>query len=275
MTHLQIQNGTEVLDINIISVDNRCVSFVVDDDLSIRMMAPLGMSREMVEKYVRINADSIRQRYEWVKNRNHQALPVTLELEDGHIRYHDGQKLPFLGHLDLELRVRYLSQGEETNLYVDRKPEGGWILTIRTENMDPGFLRYCVMRYYKKCAAEIIGRRTADYGRKMQLKFNRVQIAGRRRNPQHALARLNYRNIEIRDQKTLWGSCSRRKSLRFDWRIIMLPVEIIDYIIVHELAHLKKMNHSAVFWAEVEKVLPEYRECRNWLNKHGGEYEIF
>ena len=55
----------------------------------------------------------------------------------------------------------------------------------------------------------------------------------------------------------------------------MLPVEIIDYIIVHELAHLKKMNHSAAFWAEVEKVLPEYRECRNWLNKHGGEYEIF
>ena len=55
----------------------------------------------------------------------------------------------------------------------------------------------------------------------------------------------------------------------------MLPTEIIDYIIVHELAHLKKMNHSAAFWSEVEKVLPEYRECRKWLNKHGKEYEMF
>ena len=59
MTHLQVQNGTEILDINIISVDNRCVSFVVNDDLSVSMKVPVGMSREMAEKYVRINEDRI------------------------------------------------------------------------------------------------------------------------------------------------------------------------------------------------------------------------
>ena len=59
------------------------------------------------------------------------------------------------------------------------------------------------------------------------------------------------------------------------WKLAMLPEEVIDYIIVHELAHLKKMNHSAGFWAEIEKVMPEYQECRCWLNKHGKEYEIF
>ena len=84
-----------------------------------------------------------------------------------------------------------------------------------------------------------------------------------------------YKNLEIKDQKTLWGSCSRQKNLRFDWKLAMLPEEVIDYIIVHELAHLKKMNHSAGFWAEIEKVMPEYQECRRWLNKHGKEYEIF
>lgn len=275
MTHLQVQNGTEILDINIISVDNRCVSFVVNDDLSVSMKVPVGMSRDMAEKYVRINKDRICQEYERLRKRNHQALPVTLELNDGRIQYYSGQYLPFLGNMDMELRVKYLSQGEDTALYVEHKPEGGRILTIRTDNMNQRFLRYCVMRYYKKCAVDIISAKTAEFGKKMHLKFNHVQIAGRRKNPRPMLARINYKNIEIKDQKMLWGSCNRKKSLRFDWRIIMLPVEIIDYIVVHELAHLKKMNHSAAFWTEVEKIIPEYRECQNWLNKHGKEYEIF
>lgn len=275
MTQLQVHNGTEIIDINIISVDNRCVSFVVNDDLSVSMKVPVGMSRDMVEKYVGINENRIRQEYERLKKRNHQALPVTLELEDGRIQYYSGQLLPFLGNMDIELRVKYLSQGEDTSLYVEKKPEGGQVLTIRTDNMNQRFLRYCVMRYYKKCAVDIIGEKTADFGKRMHLKFNHVQIAGKRKNHNPVLARLNYKNIEIKDQKTLWGSCNRKKSLRFDWRIIMLPVEIIDYIVVHELAHLKKMSHSSTFWAEVEKVLPEYKECQNWLNKHGKEYEIF
>ena len=55
----------------------------------------------------------------------------------------------------------------------------------------------------------------------------------------------------------------------------MLPMEIIEYIIAHELTHLKVMNHSATFWNEMEKVMTEYKECRSWLEKHGKEYEIF
>lgn len=275
MTYLQVQKGTDILPINIVSVDNRCVSFVVNADLSVSMKVPVGMSQEMAEKYIRINEEKIWQEYERSKKRNHQALPVTLELEDGRVQYYSGMLLPFMGNMNMELRVKYVSQGEETKLYVDKRPGGGHILTIRTENMNQRFIRYCVMRYYKKCAADIIARRTAHFGNQMHLKFNHVQIANKKRNNRPALARLNYKNIEIKDQKTLWGSCNRKKSLSFDWRIIMLPVEIIDYIIVHELVHLKKMNHSSAFWTEVERVMPEYRECQNWLNKHGREYEIF
>ena len=84
-----------------------------------------------------------------------------------------------------------------------------------------------------------------------------------------------YQNIEIKNQLTLWGSCNRKHNLKFDWKLAMLPMEIIEYIIVHELTHLKVMNHSGKFWNEMEKVMPEYRECRTWLEKHGKEYEIF
>ena len=116
MTYLQVQKGTDILPINIVSVDNRCVSFVVNADLSVSMKVPVGMSQEMAEKYIRINEEKIWQEYERSKKRNHQALPVTLELEDGRVQYYSGMLLPFMGNMDMELRVKYVSQGEETKL---------------------------------------------------------------------------------------------------------------------------------------------------------------
>ena len=82
---------------------------------------------------------------------------------------------------------------------------------------------------------------------------------------------VTYGRIRIKDQKTLWGSCSSRKNLNFNWRLVMAPGEVLDYVVVHELCHLKHMNHSAEFWDCVEEILPEYREHRRWLKVHGGE----
>ena len=90
-----------------------------------------------------------------------------------------------------------------------------------------------------------------------------------------SVVKQTYQNIEIKNQLTVWGSCNRKHNLKFDWKLAMLPMEIIEYIIAHELTHLKVMNHSATFWNEMEKVMPEYKECRSWLEKHGKEYEIF
>ena len=68
--------------------------------------------------------------------------------------------------------------------------------------------------------------------------------------------------VKINGAKTRWGSCSSKKSLNFSWRLIMADDDVIDYVVVHELAHITEMNHSARFWAIVEKVLPDYRERR-------------
>ena len=84
----------------------------------------------------------------------------------------------------------------------------------------------------------------------------------------------SYERITIRDQKTRWGSCSGRGTLSFNWKLMLAPPAILDYVVVHELCHLTHMNHSRDFWQAVECVLPDYKERRQWLKEHGEELQL-
>jgi predicted metal-dependent hydrolase len=75
----------------------------------------------------------------------------------------------------------------------------------------------------------------------------------------------SYNRVFIRDQKTLWGSCSSEKNLSFNWRLIQTPFDIIDYIVVHELVHTEILSHTKAFWAKVGALYPQYRQARVWL----------
>lgn len=76
------------------------------------------------------------------------------------------------------------------------------------------------------------------------------------------------REIIIKDQKTRWGSCSKDGVLRFNWRIVVAPVSIIDYVVVHEMCHMKIKNHSPEFWRLVSLAIPDYKKRRNWLREN-------
>ena len=80
---------------------------------------------------------------------------------------------------------------------------------------------------------------------------------------------VEYGKITIRCQKTRYGSCSAKGNLNFNCLIMLMPEKIIDYVIVHELCHIKEMNHSRRFWNEVESILPDYKERRKWLKLNG------
>ena len=82
---------------------------------------------------------------------------------------------------------------------------------------------------------------------------------------------VTYRRIRIGGQRTLWGSCSPRGTLSFNWRLVLTPLEVADYVIVHELCHLRVPNHSLRFWMLVERRRPRWREPRDWLREYGAE----
>jgi predicted metal-dependent hydrolase len=76
--------------------------------------------------------------------------------------------------------------------------------------------------------------------------------------------------VTVRNQRSRWGSCSRRGTLSLNWRLIQTPRFVSDYILRHELAHLKEMNHSARFWIEVERLCPDFVQAERWLKEHSG-----
>ncbi len=103
-------------------------------------------------------------------------------------------------------------------------------------------------KLYREQARSIIEQKVAYYARLMDVTYGR---------------------IAIRDQKTRWGSCSGEGNLNFNWRLIMAPAGVLDYVVIHELAHRKEMNHSKAFWSVVEQAMPDYKKYRNWLKENG------
>lgn len=83
---------------------------------------------------------------------------------------------------------------------------------------------------------------------------------------------VTYNRITIRCQRTRWGSCSSKGNLNFNCLLALFPLEVIDSVVVHELCHRKHMNHSPQFYAEIEKVFPEYKKWHKWLSDNGGAY---
>ena len=101
-------------------------------------------------------------------------------------------------------------------------------------------------KYYRNLAREVLGARTGYYARKMGVTYGR---------------------ISIREQKTRWGSCSSEGNLNFNCRLLFVPDRIVDYVVIHELAHRRFMNHSKAFWKEVEKYMPDYKEQKKLLSR--------
>lgn len=80
---------------------------------------------------------------------------------------------------------------------------------------------------------------------------------------------VKFGRIRVKNQRSLWGSCTPDGNLNFNWRLTLAPPEVLDYVVIHELAHRAEMNHSPRFWAIVERYCPEQKERRRWLRKNG------
>lgn len=115
------------------------------------------------------------------------------------------------------------------------------------------FARQKFILWYRRQARLVLAARAGLYAGIMQEKFSAIRITGAR---------------------SRWGSCSAKGGLNFTWRLVLAPLEVLDYVVIHELAHLRHRNHSRVFWRRVESFCPDYRQARSWLADKGHILEV-
>lgn len=155
------------------------------------------------------------------------------ETEAGKILY-EGRLLPARIHLTPDQEEGVDFAADAFNIY------------LQTPQSDPNAL---AEKWLREKAGEVLRAKTAEWAQKMGVEYN---------------------NIVIKDQQTLWASCSAKKNINYTYRIIKMPAAIRDYLIVHELSHLVHMNHGAEYWQLVAQYHPEYKASRKWLNDNRG-----
>lgn len=122
---------------------------------------------------------------------------------------------------------------------------------LRKDKADSGFTVF--KDFYREKGAERLPERIAEFAKQMGVTAGKTRI------------------MELNNR---WGSCSANGDLNFHWKVMMLPLTILDYVIVHELAHLKYSNHTTAFWNLVDKVLPDYEERKAWLKFRGAGMDL-
>jgi predicted metal-dependent hydrolase len=119
---------------------------------------------------------------------------------------------------------------------------------IDTRELDEEELKNNLKKFYFTSCKKIIGERIKIYQNQLKVKP---------------------KSIEVEESRTKWGSCSSSKKLTFNYRLAMAPIEVIDYVIIHELCHLLHMNHDRSFWRRVGSIMPDYKEKEEYLARHG------
>ncbi len=241
--------GNEI-PVQVIYSKRKTISLEIKAEGRIIARVPNFLPDKEIKKIIEENKSKLYGKYKEYYLDENQQFPKVKGYSD---IYYSGAALPFvLGELKLIIEKR---QGkEDAGIFYRRLPDGGRTLTVVTMSEDSEFIRNCITDWYRRYAKETLAKKTAYYSRQMQTDYNR---------------------ISVREQRTRWGSCSSKGNLNFNWKLMMMPEVVIDYVVVHELAHRKHMDHSSSFWREVEKTLPDYRERKAWLKKNGRYFSAY
>lgn len=159
-----------------------------------------------------------------------------------HQPWGNGTRFYYRGEL-VKLQVREIGEGCELSFGEAR---------VRLETRLAGY-KQVIEKFLWNLAKKELPRRTQELAREFELQVNR---------------------ITVRNQRSRWGSCSLARNIALNWRLIQTPDLVRDYIIVHELMHLREMNHSARFWSHVGAAFPKYREAERWLKEFGREMRV-
>jgi len=202
----------------------------------VSVVVPRKLSGEQI-------AQLLKEKNSWIKKKitlHREVMPVRSK------QYVSGESFAYLGR---NYRLKVLGDGFAPVKLI----HGQLVVTLPSGSKHPHMTRNALIRWYKQ-RAEL----------KLQEKVKRyADMVG-----------VEPREVRIKTFKSRWGSCCTKGNIDFNWKVVLAPNRIVDYVVVHELCHLKQHDHSPKFWKEVERVMPDYADCKQWLKLNGGQLEI-
>lgn len=225
----------ENIEYSLIQSTRKTISIVVDSERRVLVRAPIQVSRQEIQRVVEKKAAWIASKREAIAKCQTQKQELA-----------NGRKLWYQGNVYLlQICTETNSKDKEPDSCAEISDENIIVYVNQGQEEE---IRQNLMQWYYCQARQWILQRVEYYNNGLKEYINRICI---------------------KDQKSRWGSCSSKRNLNFNWRVILAPPEVADYVVVHELCHLRHMNHSQEFWSEVAGILPDYKERRQWLREHG------
>lgn len=218
----------------LIRTRRKTIALIVERDGRLVVRAPLHVTDGQIHKFAESKVD-------WIKAKQAQAKKNSAVARK---RYVEGEEFLYLGE---PYALVFVNHGSRLR-YHHQKPalihDSRFFLATTALPR----ARQLFVRWYKEQALRVISERVNLYA-----------------------AKYGYtcRQIKITSARTRWGSCSPNGNLSFTWRLVMAPLAVIDYVVVHELVHLKVKNHSKNFWGQVGAILPDYKQYIAWLKANG------
>jgi predicted metal-dependent hydrolase len=218
--------------------NRKTTDIVIERDGVVTVRAPLGMSPAEVD-------DTVLSKRMWI----YRNLAEWRDLNATHVtrEWVNGESFPYLGsYYRLQLE-------REQNEPLKLKDGRFHLLRAIIETGGNNAAREAFRTFYQDKGLPRLQKRVSYFAAKVGVPMGSVQVKD-----------LGYR----------WASCLKSGDLHFHWKCLMAPLTIIDYIVVHELCHLRHRDHSDAFWNEVDKILPDYRDRKEWLRLHGAELDF-
>lgn len=219
----------ETLDYHIIYKRRKTITIEIDQYGGIRVIAPRDTKDEVIHKMLELHWEQLQDKIKEMRQRSNGSMEKA---------YDNGEKFLYLGK-EYTITVQQKEDISKDKVEISDHQFMVYVKELEEENIQKALKRF----YYQKCKALV----------EKRVNFYQNQFKDRPRS------------ISIADDQKTWGTCNSRRELTFNWRLAMAPLEVIDYVVVHEMCHMVHLNHDRSFWRLVGKMIPDYERKQNWL----------
>jgi len=229
---IKIKVLDEEIPVDIYFRNRKSMELQIQQNGDLIVLAPKGIKKEQI-------IVSINKKIHWI-------IKKRISLEENKLLKKELQELNEVYFFGEKYEIQVNGNKDKDYVILDGKR-----IIINTNNHDRNYITKLLKNWYWENARIILKEKVDYFSQIMGLKYNR---------------------ITIKDQKTRWGSCSNLNNLNFNYRIIMAPENIMDYLVVHELSHIKHMNHSREYWEYLGQWIPDYKTKRRYLKENGKKF---